>query len=597
MITPTGDDYSTMSVTPDRGLRESERTMLGGRRDGRRTMRLPAASLNALRLRDIYGAEILDSAPEIYRSLADEDWGFTRYTDDERDHAQSHRSWAQLYPFQREAVEYLTCSPHAATLLALSPGLGKSAVSVVGADLIHAERILVLAPVTLTLNWEREFRQWSDDPDGREYHRATARSRAPGATGVTIANHEVIQEVVLRDEDGDVRQPDWVTNARRVKQWRESGPQVTGKNGRPTWARERVTRVRRDYRDADWDLIIVDESILLKNRRALKTDVLESLVKASPDAHVWMLSGSPIAKYRDDLFRQLQIMAPHVFTSYWRFTEFFCVVERGQWGWSVIGDRADVDLHHYLRDFVFVRSQDEVLEELPDYIYRNITVEPTTKQRKALDSMREDWIIELEDAPDDQPIVASNWLARLTRLQQATSNLRTLPAETGRQRPTSSAKENLLVELIEQREVEPPLLVWTWYIETTASVTDRLTKRFPELRVGMSTGAMSGDVKTGTIEAYRAGELDVLVLQMGVGKFGHTFTNTRTVYYHDRSFDSDAWVQSLRRVRRIGLEHRPVLIVPRVSDSADALVDANLDGKLPSIAELTNSDVRSLLAR
>jgi hypothetical protein len=79
---------------------------------------------------------------------------------------------------------------------------------------------------------------------------------------------------------------------------------------------------------------------------------------------------------------------------------------------------------------------------------------------------------------------------------------------------------------------------------------------------------------------------------LGSGNTG----KTRTVFYHDLTTDADALVQSLRRVPRIGLEHRPVLIVPQIEESAYELLQANLDEKLPSIGDLTKSELTRVLA-
>lgn len=599
MIELDPKDPGRFIVTLPPGTRDVQHQQLGGTKVGTNGLALPAIALNVLRLWDAFGDDILEGPDDII-DLACEEWGFRGFTGAERATAEEHPHWLDLYPFQRLAVEYLFCNPHGASLLALSPGLGKSAVTIITLDLLDIERVLILAPVTLTFNWRREFKLWSDRE--RDITRAHARAPAPGPE-VTVTNHETIQELVLRDEDGNTIEGTLeidgeevnVTNARAVKAWIEAGPYAEDpKSGKLKPVRQRITRVRRDYRDHEWELVIVDESILLKNRKAIKTNVLSSLQR-NADGLIWEMSGSPTAKFRDDLFRQLQVMAPRAFTSYWRFTEFFCAVEKGQWGWKVVGDRPEVDVHSYLRDFMFVRSQDEVLPELPDYVIRDIDLEALPRQRKALDEMFEDWIAVLEEAPDE-PVIADTWLARLTRLMQMTSNLGSLPKPDGSFHRPGSVKQDLLIDMIKGDEIELPLLVWTWYVETTQLLTTALDK-ISGLNVGSVTGRDSRDAKDATIEAYRDGELNVLVCQMGVGKFGHTFTDTRTVFYHDRAFDSDAWVQSLRRVRRIGLEHRPVLVIPRIAASADALIDENLAGKLTSIASMTNSDVLSLLAK
>lgn len=585
-----------MLFTPPTYPSEEVKLKLGGRwNKDAKAWRVAPTSLNVLKLVEWYGDGILDGAPDEVIDLARESWGFRRFTEDELATAQAHPSWDRLYDVQREGAEYLYANPHGAGLVGLSWGLGKAAVSIVAADLLDARRVLVLAPLTLAPAWVDEFRTWARDAS-RPVKRATAADRAPGDDGVTIANHEVIQELVLRDEDGNVIQPDWVTNAKRVKAWIAEGPTKRDpKSGKTVPQRERIVRVRRDYADVAWDLIIVDESVMLKNRKAVKADVLMQLRKRS-DPFVFLLSASPTTKYRDDLFKQLQVLYPRAFTSYWRFADMACVVDREGWGWSIEGDRPDFDPQHYLRDLMWIKSEDDAGIALPEYLELAIELglDPGSRQNKALDQMLNEWIVELDGADPHETVVASNWLARSTRLQQITSNLGALPKPSGGFFKRESIKEDLLIDLLERGDLKPPLLVWSWYVETTHSIRDRLMSA-TDLETGSVIGSDTTKHKDATIAAYKAGELDALVLQMGVGKFGHTLTSTRGIYYHDRTFDSDAYVQSRRRVRRIGLKHRPMLIVPKIKSSADELIDANLEGKVRSIAQLTNASLADLL--
>jgi SNF2 family DNA or RNA helicase len=349
-------------------------------------------------------------------------------------------------------------------------------------------------------------------------------------------------------------------------------------------ARKRIVEVRESY-DVDWDLIIVDESVLLKNRRAIKVDLIYQLAKYTD--FVWLLSGSPTTRYNNDLFPQMKIIMPRGFKSYWRFAEYFCVVDKGQWGWKITGDQPDKPPAKYLKDFMFIRSQKDVLPELPDYIYDPIEIDLTAKQLRAFDEMMEDWVTILDNGKE---VSASIALAQQVRAAQITSNLVNIGGER------SSAKEDLLVDMIDNDEIRFPLLIWTWWVPTAESVHKRLTDLYSkDLEIDFVIGDMDAAIKDLVLTDYKRGEIDVLVLQMGVGKFGHTLTDTRTVYYHDRYFDADAYFQSLRRVRRIGLDHRPRLVVPRSLHSFDPVVELNLSGKLQSIAKLGNKDLREML--
>lgn len=622
---PLDVDGQDILVRPAKYPSKEVKEVLGGSWDKEaKAWRVAPTSLNVTTLVDWYGEQILDGAPQAVRDLYEYEWGFPGFDahEDLRARAEAHPRWDDLYPFQQEAVEYIVCNPHRGALLALSPGLGKTPVSVVAMDVLGLHKVLVLAPLTLARNWIKEAEAW--ESQFRSKSRATAAQKDP-ISEMVVTNFETVFEVLLRDEDGNVYHEDdfltcdveWnnlneedakeeslmrdvlhfkATNKRMVRGWIEGGPKKLAKNNKKVPVRERITQARESYAKNDWDLIVVDESILFKNRKAVKVDVVQQLAKYSHQ--VWLLSGSPTAKYRDDLFPQVQTIMPRAFRSYWRFAEFFTIVEKGQWGWSIEGDKPGIDIHDLLKDFLFVRDQKDVLPDLPEYIHRPIEISLNQDQKKSHDTMTDEWVALLEDEISGDEVEAPNRLAQMTRLQQITSNLVNLTNEE-KEYPNSSAKEDLLVDLIKNDEIDTPLLVWVNYVPTGQSYEARLQKEFKDLSVafvhGDATTQKKKDARDATMQSFKDGDLDVLILQYEVGKFGHTFTQTRTVYYADRSWNSDSIIQSLRRVRRIGLTHSPVLIIPRATGTIDDVIEQVLEGKLRSIAEVSQADLVELL--
>lgn len=588
-------DGKEILVQPPRSPSNEVKEVLGGRWDkARNCWRLPPTALNVQQLVEWYGSDILEGAPAPVVDLYFEEWGF-QPNEELCARAEEHDAWEDLYPFQQEAVRYMVSNPHRGTILALEPGLGKTPVAAVAADVLGATKILIVAPLTLAKNWIREFDSWSTMY--RSWSRATRGEKDP-KTECVVCNHEVLFEPHFYDETRTKKYPrgkrvEWgknkddeevyqLSNPRHAKQWILEGPKEHDKKkDKEVPARKRKIELRPSY-DQDWDIIIVDESVLLKNRKAVKVDLLEDLIPYA--GQVWLLSGSPTAKFRNDLWPQVKLIMPRGFRSYWRFTEFFCVVDKNQWGWKVTGDRPDHDPREYLRDFMFLRSQKEVLPDLPDYIYDPIELDLNPDQQRAFREMFEEWRTDL----GSERIEAPNAVAQLTRLAQITSNLINISKKR------SSAKEDLLMTLIAEDDIRFPLLIWTWWVPTAWSIYERLYDK-TDLAVDVIVGDMDAEIKDGNLSAFQDGKLDVLVLQMGVGKFGHTLTNSRTVFYHDRHFDSDAYFQSLRRVRRIGLYHKPRLIVPRAPFGSDPIVELNLSGKLQSIARLGNRDLKELL--
>ena len=66
-----------------------------------------------------------------------------------------------------------------------------------------------------------------------------------------------------------------------------------------------------------------------------------------------------------------------------------------------------------------------------------------------------------------------------------------------------------------------------------------------------NSGIFNADYTDEDVNKFKFNEIDVLLLQIKSGKFGHSFTNARSVIYIDKSFDADDYYQSLGRVKRL----------------------------------------------
>jgi SNF2 family DNA or RNA helicase len=432
----------------------------------------------------------------------------------------------RLYEYQREAAGRLIAAPHG-MLVVLSPGLGKTAVAVTAADKVvpKREKVVVIAPASLLRTWEREIHRWQTVPGG-----------------VYIVNGKV-----KLDEAEKAR---WI-----VMSW------------------DRAARIDRETWGTGWPLVILDESVLAKSRASKRYKAMKAL-RGHAD-RFWLLSGSPVTRYADDLWTQLNLLWPAAFPSYWRFAERYCVIEDTVWGKKIAGTRKNRDAVKDNSDLVMVVNQEDVLD-LPEYLFEVVDVELTPKQDKAYRSMAKAFVAEL--AGDE--VIATNEIARLQKLQQIASYW-----------DGESGKHDALAELI--TTYEPPYLVWTHWADGAKALTDRL------MRAGLKVTHISGETPAGYrdkgIEEFKAGDYDALVLSIGVGKFGHTLTNVKTMFYVDKTWNADDYFQSLHRVRRIGLTHSPVVVTIRAPGTVDELVEDNLAGKLGGISKLTRSELRTLL--
>jgi SNF2-related domain len=486
-----------------------------------------------------------------------------------------HPRWKDLYDYQVQSLHALVTRPYHAKMLILSPGLGKTPTSIVAADVRAisknkaSPKFLVVAPLSLTWNWVREIEAWSMHKDVIRVHGKQGIAEATW----TVTNPESLFERKRATPDGPLR--------------------ATGQLD-PLF-------------DIDWDTLILDESILYKNRKSKRSGIVKTLARASDQ--VWELSGAPITHDNSDLWQQLNIGEPDYFPAFWKFTNEFCIVERTPWSQGeIVGSRHGVSLRTEYPELLFVRNQEEVFNDLPSVIFQDLELPLTRRQKKAHDDIMSQWFHELEYNADSRVDVTAV-IAQLTRLQQVTSNLKNLET-TGKHWPDESTKADAVEQLLETQAVEGPVLIWVWHRPGAHALNDRLQravqgktqekKQHPLYgkRVEMVLGGNKNADKI--IESYKDGEVDVLIMSIGVGKYGHTLANTHTVIYYDRTWDSDAIFQSLHRYagargRLAGYEHNPVCIILRCRGTVDDFVEMNLAGKLPDMANITGADLLKIL--
>lgn len=456
-----------------------------------------------------------------------------------------------LYAYQKEAVSQLVHNPynHPGTLLTLSPGLGKTVVALTTAGILELKKVLIVCPLSLMDVWQTEAAKWFG-----VLNNARLLFKLRSAYGE--------RPPISDDENGWI-----VTNYGTV-----SSPRLAG-----------------DYCEIEWDLVILDESILIKNRHTQRFMNVKNLLGTAE--RKWLLSGSPISRHADDLWAQFHVIEPKAHPSYNRFRTRFCQVQKETWGTQTVtkvvgssGRDFQADFH----DVLFVRNQEEVLPDLPEMIFQSINVHMTAKQTSVYKRMLNEFLAQLDEGEE---LKATAKIAQLTRLQQITSNVCNL----GDKWPDESGKHNVLLEMLEGEAIEFPLLVWTHWRPGAEELEEKIGALRKGLRVGRIGGSMSKEEVDSTFADYKAGELDVLILSLKVGKFGHTLTNTRTICYLDKTWFADDWVQSLYRVRRIGLTHTPRVITLTCPGTIDSMVEDNLAGKSIDIAAVTNASLSRML--
>lgn len=439
-------------------------------------------------------------------------------------------SYLPLFPYQKEGVRFLVSRPGA--LLSFEPGLGKSATAISAADFVGAKRILVITLLSLLPTWEREISRWG-------YQDTSTR--------------------IIRGRTQGIAQERWIlTNV------------------------DYLVRNSKAFQQ-HWDLVILDESIVVKERTTRRAAVLRSLRKMTD--RLWMLSGAPISRDISDLWSQLNILDPKTFSSYWRFVNEYCVVQDTVWGKSILGSRPGIDWGEEFRDIVHVVSKEDAGLDLPDLAFEEVLVDLGSQQTTVYKRALDEFVLDLQSGE----MAITTKLAQMVRLCQITSGL----DNVGYGGRPENAKVDALLDLLGNGIVSKPLIIWTRFVPTAKRIVDELREHH---RVALVIGETPTNERQAAFDHFGKG-IDILVMSMSVGKYGLTFTQTRSMVYCDLDWNMETVYQSINRVHRIGLDHEPTVFRLTAKGTIDEFLLRNLRGKSLDLNRLTGDQLMKELLR
>lgn len=452
-----------------------------------------------------------------------------------------------LRSYQLEGVKFLNGNRRG--LLADEPGLGKSAQLIRAAE----GRTLIVAPAMVldSGTWVDEIARWADDP-----------SRFS-----TVAYSMV--------------------NARKTVdtgRTRTYTSKVTGESWEQKVYRQEIlpTIVRADLRQ-DWDTLILDEAHYIKNRDANWTQALVKLARRIPLA--FLATGTPISHYAFDLFPQLQILFPMEakrngpLGSYWRWAgewfdttpETIYVGGREKQIQNVGGMLACTNLcslrpphdpcEHYREFFesnfrgrFLQRLRDDVLSELPPLTSQQVQCPMTKKQAAAYKKMATEFLA--EDL-DGNVVAAWSASAKHVQLEKISTSLGLLGA--GELVRESGKLERLRFDL--QGRTRPTFVVA--HYRKTVEACEWVARELG-LRVAHVHGGTSRPDRHARIQAFKSGELDVLVGSISTVAEGMTLTQADMVILVEHSWRPSHNQQVVRRIHRMG-QTRPCTMLDYVT--------------------------------
>ncbi|MFX0183360.1 MAG: DEAD/DEAH box helicase [Candidatus Hodarchaeota archaeon] len=227
-----------------------------------------------------------------------------------------------LYPFQLAGVEFM--SQRNNTLLSDEMGLGKSIESIGFINLNNFEKILIVCPNTLKLNWKNELEKWLIKDYKIHIAESNLHFGIPKDINIIIINYDILLDSVKKKNCGDI---------------------------------ELRSELKQDF-----DLLIADEVHKCKNNKTLRAKLFYK-IKAKKKVY---LTGTPVLNKVGELFHIINSLDPKTFPNRWRFLHRFTNFYHNGYGYVSEGGKNLDELNRLLRSTIMIRRlKRDVLKELP----------------------------------------------------------------------------------------------------------------------------------------------------------------------------------------------------------------------------------------
>lgn len=420
-----------------------------------------------------------------------------------------------LWSHQLQALENLKAVKSYA--LHMEPGTGKTAVAVKWIERLmrtQEHKVLIFTPPVVCAQWKAEFETFTDN----------LASKVVIATGSSKKKLDAIQSgasIIVTNYEG-VRSKD----------------------------------VRLALYQFQPTILVCDESHRVKSPSALQS---KEIAKLSRNAMYRLnMTGTPMTNSELDLFQQFLILdggttfGNNFYSFRGKYFEDKNASRRGAHNyfpdWQVRKGSTEA-IKAILAKRSFVVRKSECLD-LPDMVYKEVEVELSNEQLKAYLEMKEDFLTTLKDAQGNtQTAVGRLAITKGLRLQQIVSGFVT-PEDA----PEIAFKDNPRLEALSQllEDLPKPVIVWACFrrnYEDISKVCEKL-----KLSYGFLTGGQNSIEREETLQAFRAGKLDVLIANQGAGGVGVNLIEAPNAIYYSRDFSLEKDIQSEARNYRGGSE-------------------------------------------
>ena len=316
-------------------------------------------------------------------------------------------------------------------------------------------------------------------------------------------------------------------------------------------------------------MLVVDESTIIKNPKAIRTKTILKLAKHAKYRRI--LTGTPITQGPIDAFTQFTFLDETILgtSSWYAFRNRYSVMKEIQIKTKgrdrtiqIIDKYINLDeLQHIIAPF-----SDRVLKtdclDLPDKLYQKRYVSLSPKQSLLYKSFKKELLVEFQGKQMSAPLA----LTKLLRLQQITGGFFQPDTELkfdadlnpilqDKTPPQQIDKTNARVEAVIDimEETQGKVIIWARFRAEIAAITERIAKVFGKDRVVEYHGGVDASTRSDNILRFQNdNKVIAFVGHVQAGGKGITLHAANTVIYYSNDFSLENRLQSEDRAHRIG---------------------------------------------
>ncbi len=437
---------------------------------------------------------------------------------------------ARLYPYQVEGVAFL--AGRGRGLLADDMGLGKTLQAIAAAYWLHrndgVERVLIVCPASLKLQWARELERFT----GAEAQVIAGPAAARGVqyrrgTGFYVVNYEL----VMRD----------------------------------------IEVINSDLRP---DLLILDEAQRIKNWRTK----IASTIKRIASRYAFVLTGTPLENRLEDLYSLLQVIDARVLGPLWRYlVDFHITDERGK----VLGYRNLSALRRRLAPVMLRRDRSLVRDQLPERTLTRLDVPLSDCQRGLHDEALQAATM-LAQIMRRRPLTPSEqkrMMAALQRARMACNAAALVDPEAAERHPDSAPKLDELTTLLDElcRGAGLKAVIFSQWTR----MTELAEARARNLGLGCVRlhGGVPSNRRGALMDRFRDDDATQVFISTDAGGVGLNLQNAAVLINLDIPWNPAVLDQRIARVHRLGQRQKVQAILLVATDSYEERVLGLVQGK------------------